>query len=234
MNNFEYKQFYERRFPHIQPPDATFFITFRLAGSIPQAVIREYKAKKDWLENELKRIGRKDNAEQMQSLLEFRRTWFKRFEDILDKAKDSPLWLGNDAVRQIVADKLLEDNPKKYRLDAFCLMPNHVHIVFKPNLSEINLHEDKTSQRPKFISQEETLSQIMQSLKGVTARKANLILNRTGSFWEAESYDHFIRDDAEFDRIVKYVLNNPVKAGLVENWQDWKGTFLAERLKERF
>ncbi|HUR98602.1 MAG TPA: hypothetical protein VMZ26_11110 [Pyrinomonadaceae bacterium] len=62
----------------------------------------------------------------------------------------------------------------------------------------------------------------MKSIKGYTAREANKILNRKGSFWEAESYDHEVADDEEFNRIVRYVLNNPVKAGLVKDWRDWK------------
>lgn len=236
MSWLEYKQYYERVLPHIHPPDATFFITFRLANSIPKTVIREYKAKKEWLDNELKRIERRKETteKQMQSLLEFRRQWFKRFEEILDAGKNSPLWLGKSEIRQIVAEKFLEDDNHKYRLDAFCIMPNHVHAVFKPKLSQTNLHEDKSNGRPKFVSNEDTLPKIMQSLKGSTARQANLILQRKGSFWETESYDHYIRNDAEFNRIIKYVLNNPVKAGLVRNWQDWAGTFLAERLRERF
>ena len=84
------------------------------------------------------------------------------------------------------------------------------------------------------MSEEQTLPKIMQSLKCSTARQANLILKRTGSFWETESYDHYIRDETEFYRIIKYTLNNPVKAGLVNHWQDWKRTFLAERLREKF
>ena len=69
------------------------------------------------------------------------------------------------------------------------------------------------------------LSAIMQSLKGYTARKINLPLGRSGTFWEEESYDHVVRDEAEFARIVSYVLNNPVKAGLVQDWQEWKWSY---------
>lgn len=165
--------------------------------------------------------------------LDFQRSWFRKFEQILDMAKDGPMWLSETRIWQIVFAKLIEDHLKKYRLDAFCIMSNHVHVVFRPNISEENLLEDESSKRPKFISDEETLAKIMQSLKGSTARKANLALNRTGSFWEKESYDHFIRNDEEFDRIIKYVLKNPVKAKLVNRWQDWPGTFLAERLCEK-
>jgi len=66
----------------------------------------------------------------------------------------------------------------------------------------------------------------MQSLKGYTARHANKILGREEKFWQDESYDHEVRDEEELARIVKYVLNNPVKAGLVNNWQDWKWNWL--------
>lgn len=238
MSWLEYKQFYARRLPHIHPPDAVFFITFRLADSIPKSVIKEYKSQKDWLDSELRRIECRKSAgtskKQMESLLAFRRAWFKRFEDILDAGKNSPLWLGNNEIRKIIAAKLIEDDLKKYRLDAFCIMPTHVHIVFKPNLSQNNLREEKSNTRPKFVSGEDTLPKIMRSLKGSTARQANLVLNRTGSFWETESYDHYVRNDEEFYRVVKYTLNNPVKAGLINRWQDWAGTYLAERLRESF
>jgi REP element-mobilizing transposase RayT len=65
----------------------------------------------------------------------------------------------------------------------------------------------------------------MQSLKGYTAHEANKVLNRTGTFWEAESYDHEIRDGEEFGRVIRYVINNPVKAGLVQHWSEWKWTY---------
>lgn len=240
MTHFDYKEFYERKRPHIHPPDATLFVTFRLAGSIPKSTIREYRAKKDWFENELKRIAREELGnsstaleKQKEQILEFHRIWFRKFEKILHQAKDGPMWLGESEIRQIVFDKLIEESGKKYRLDAFSIMSNHVHIVFKPNLSLTNLVEDKTSIRPEFVRESETLAEIMQSIKGVTARKANLELKRSGSFWETESYDHYVRDGAEFYRVIKYTINNPVKAKLVSRWEDWKGIYLAERLLEK-
>ena len=65
----------------------------------------------------------------------------------------------------------------------------------------------------------------MQSLKRQTARKSNIVLGREGTFWQDESYDHVIRDNGEFERIVNYVLENPVKAGLASKWEDWPWTF---------
>jgi hypothetical protein len=66
---------------------------------------------------------------------------------------------------------------------------------------------------------------IMKSLKGYTAWECNRVLQRKGTFWQAESYDHIVRDAGEFQRVVNYVLNNPVKAGLVKDWRDWKWNY---------
>ncbi|HUS70716.1 MAG TPA: hypothetical protein VM075_08075 [Anaerolineae bacterium] len=65
----------------------------------------------------------------------------------------------------------------------------------------------------------------MHSLKRYTARQANVLLGRRGHFWQHENYDHVVRDRPEQDRIIDYVLNNPVRAGLVEHWEDWKWTY---------
>jgi putative transposase len=65
----------------------------------------------------------------------------------------------------------------------------------------------------------------MHSLKRHTARQANLLLGQEGMFWQHENYDHFVRDDAELGRIIRYVLHNPVKAGLADDWKNWKWSF---------
>lgn len=68
----------------------------------------------------------------------------------------------------------------------------------------------------------------MKSIKGISAREANKILDRKGSFWQSESYDHIVRDEDELERIIKYIIYYPVKAGLVEKWEDWEHTYLLE------
>jgi REP-associated tyrosine transposase len=70
-----------------------------------------------------------------------------------------------------------------------------------------------------------SLGSIMQSLKGFTARTFNRLLGREGEFWAHESYDHYVRDNDEWHRIVAYILNNPVKAGYVYQWDQWKWNY---------
>jgi REP element-mobilizing transposase RayT len=69
------------------------------------------------------------------------------------------------------------------------------------------------------------MSAIMHSLKRYTARESNLLLGREGQFWQHENYDHVVRDEAELNRIIRYVLNNPAEAGLVERWEDWQWSY---------
>jgi putative transposase len=227
----EYKQFYRRKLPHIHSPGAVLFVTFRLAGSIPKTVIEKWKQEKIWLEKENERIEKLSLSEkidntQKEDFLNFHRRWFGKFEDVLHQEKSNVVWLKDERIAELVADSLKYRDGKVYYLKAFCVMSNHVHVVFKPLLNETSLKEVKGSSPLKFVSSEPTLSEIMQSLKGYTAHEANKILNRTGKFWEEESYDHEVRNDEELDRIVKYVLNNPVKVGLVKDWRDWKWNWL--------
>jgi REP element-mobilizing transposase RayT len=95
-------------------------------------------------------------------------------------------------------------------------MPNHVHLLF---------------QLPKRDKSRSTypVTNILRLIKGSTARSANKILGRSGSFWQHESYDHLVRNDDERERIIRYILKNPVKAGLTEKWEDWKWMYCKEK-----
>jgi REP element-mobilizing transposase RayT len=241
MNQFTYKEIYGRNLPHLQPPEATLFVTFRLDGSIPKSVLEQWRQEKKQLEMTLLRwaaiapTGTVPDPEAMAAeKLTFHRRWFKKFEDLLDGAKTGPLWLQEERVARIVAEALRQRDGAVYQLDAFSVMPNHVHAVFAPYLTEALAQElaERAIQRKKAGPPEEkeekvqyVLASIMQSLKGWTARACNLELGRRGQFWQHESFDHVVRDEAEWERTVQYVINNPVKAGLVERWQDWPWSY---------
>lgn len=249
MSQFKYQQSYERNLPHVQPPEATLFVTFRLDGSIPESVLEQWRSEKKQLEMTLLRwaaiapVGTVPDPEEVATeKLKFYRRWFKKFEDLLDRAATGPTWLKEERVAAIVDDALQYRNGTVYQLDAYCIMPNHVHAVFAPLLTEELARElaDKAIQRrraaqnqPGIIDLEQekiqfVLASIMQSLKGWTAHQCNLALGKKGQFWQHESFDHVVRNQAEWERVVNYVVNNPVKAGLVENWQDWKWSYRRE------
>jgi REP element-mobilizing transposase RayT len=202
MSRLDYKFFYRRYLPHLQPLGGTFFITFRLAGSLPKSVLERWDQEKRQAARSV--VSRKVEEE-------MHRRHFREMESLLHKAEHGPLWLGQERIADIVAEGLRYRDGKVYRLDAYCIMPNHVHIVFAP--------------MPESEQEDYSLAKILQSLKGRTARKSNQSLDREGAFWEHESYDHCVRDEEEWGRTVAYVLNNPVKAGLVRDWKEWKWNY---------
>ena len=261
MSHFDYKPFYRRNLPHIQPSGATFFVTFHLAGSLPQRILEQWKSEKSHLlklQNDSRFVASKRVAfGQKREHREWRRQWFQKFENTLDNAQNGPLWLKDERVAEQVAESLHYRDGSVYRLDAYCIMANHVHIVFAPlpiESSEINTVDSRdnttqtnslcyntlssitqplkgyTADSPDNTTQTNslcynTLSSIMQSLKGYTAWKANRLLGRSGAFWHHESYDHAVRNASEWQRIITYVLNNPVKASLVDEWEKWRWSY---------
>jgi REP element-mobilizing transposase RayT len=209
MSTLEYKLTYLRHLPHIQPPGATLFVTFRLAGSIPADVQQALLAEMEQVEKALAQIT--DTSERARQAYREGKRLFGKWDKALDQADSGPLWLQEPEVAQLMAESLHYRHGRVYDLDTFCIMSNHVHVIFTP-LEEAN-------------GKYHALSAIMQSLKGYTAYEANLRLKRLGQFWQHESYDHIIRSLEEWQRICNYVLNNPVRAGLVKQWHEWPWTY---------
>ena len=117
----------------------------------------------------------------------------------LDTTRTGPLYLKQKHIAELVVTAIRRGAEElgHYNLEAYVVMANHVHLLVVPYISP---------------------TRFLQSLKSYTARQANKLLGRTGEpFWQRESYDHWVRDEAERRRIISYIENNPVKAGLVNS-----------------
>jgi REP element-mobilizing transposase RayT len=134
--------------------------------------------------------------------------WYsERVDNYLDTGRGD-CWLRQRAIADLVANALRFHQNTRFDLLAWVVMPNHVHVVVRP--------------RPGW-----TLSKILQSWKGYTGRKANLLLRRTGqTFWQDESFDHLVRNDDDLHRCCHYTTANPVNAGLCVRPEDWKWSSL--------
>jgi len=104
----------------------------------------------------------------------------------------------DSAIAQIVANAITHFDGKRYQLAAWCVMSNHVHLLIKP-------------------LDENTLSEIIKSIKNFSAKEANKALGRTGTFWKKEYYDHIIRDEEDFSNQLDYIKNNPIKIGIEDH-----------------
>jgi len=126
----------------------------------------------------------------------------KRIEAYLD-AGYGECWLGQESIASLVQKALLFYHDKKYILIAWVIMLNHVHLLLQPKEGE-------------------HLPDIMHSIKSFTAQKANKLLGRTGRFWQRESFDRYIRNEKHFLAVIRYIEENPVKAGLCAIASEWR------------
>ena len=184
--------------PHWSQEGAVYFVTFRLADSLPRSAVETWVAEREAIAKNAKLLNRQLTMAEQDRL---RILFSERVEAYLDKGH-GVCWLKEKRIARIVQSTLLHFHGQRYLLFAWCVMPNHIHVVLCPERG----HD---------------LSGILHSWKSFSAKKANKALNRTGGFWQAEYYDHIVRDEEDFDRCVEYTYYNPERAGM-EGWQ-WRG-----------
>jgi len=171
--------------PHWDFAGALQAVTFRLADSVPAHVISQWK-------DEL--AGESDHSKSHQILHQR----IARYED----AGHGEAVLANPCCAACIQDLLIEKHRVDYLLREWVIMPNHVHVLFKPAANT-------------------TLSMIVKRWKGASAVAINRILARTGTLWAREYYDRWIRDEEHMHNAIAYIRNNPVKAGLCALPKDW-------------
>jgi REP element-mobilizing transposase RayT len=160
--------------PHFDSQDVVQFVTFRLADSLPAAAVA--------------RLQQSDRSESLR-------------HEILDHGWGA-CWLRSESIARLVEDSFFAFDGTRYRLHAWTIMPNHVHVLFS-------------------LLPDHPLGSIVGSWKRFTARKANELIGRSGEFWQTEYWDRFIRNADHFGTIEEYIDQNPVKAGLVADPRLW-------------
>ncbi len=186
--------FYRRNLPHWHPEGKSLFLTWRLYASLPVAVLRDMRASA---------AGPQNTAKNGCATNDSPGTSFEVLDAALDKGRFGPLWLADPQIAAYIEWPILRcAELGRYILHAFVIMPNHVHMLLEP-----------------FVP----LAKITGVLKGVAARDANATLDRIGKpFWQDETFDHWLRNSAEFQRIHHYIEWNPVSAGLAAKPEDWE------------
>jgi len=167
-----------RSLPHWEADNGIYFVTYRLSDSLPASAVKRITQLLDLDDSNHRRLS-------------------KRLELLLDSGAGQ-CYLARPEIAAIIVESLKKFDEVRYRLQAWCIMPNHIHVVMQP-------------------LQEWELEKIVHTWKSYTASQANRALNRQREFWQREYYDHLVRDGKDLTRIIEYVRNNPQKAGL----RDW-------------
>ncbi len=190
--------------------------TYRLYGSIPKSYDEELKLRRDGAlavakVDSLKYPPRAGDQFLNRRIFEINARYEMEMENYLHKDSNGPYYLSKPeiAAEVLKSYQYLHDNQELF-VYAVCVMSNHVHAVV----------------RAPYGVDELNSGLLMSRHKRHTSRMCNKILNRTGEpFWEEDYFDRTVRK-GKFDRVMMYVLNNPVKAGLVNHWREWPHSWL--------
>jgi 1-hydroxy-2-methyl-2-(E)-butenyl 4-diphosphate synthase len=189
--------------PHWRIPGATYAVTFRLADSLPESALADYHRRKDILTERLQELSsQRGSRSSLQALVALRSEIAGFQETFLDAALNQchgDCHLKNPEIAGLVEGVLRHFDGDRYTLFAWSVMPNHVHVVLRPK----GKHK---------------LEDIVQTWKSFSAKKANELLDRSGAFWQAEYYDHLVRDADDFRHQMRYVLENPSKGYVSAQW----------------
>jgi REP element-mobilizing transposase RayT len=206
-----FRGWHERGYlPHFDAPNVTQFLTFNLHDAFP------VQRRAEWEAYLRPPIGARNSFRQSAGDPENSRNEFRapgkmpdsaaseirrRLEEWLDRGHGE-CWLRRDDVATMVEAKLLAAHGCDYALQAWVIMPNHVHVVLD------------VWQTP--------LSRLVKKWKGATATQGNRVLGRAGHFWQEDYFDTLIRDGKHLAQAIRYVENNPTKAKFVRDPKAWR------------
>ncbi|MCG3184433.1 MAG: hypothetical protein ICCCNLDF_02553 [Planctomycetes bacterium] len=191
--------------PHWETKGGVYFVTFRLADSLPAEVREQIVAEREDIVRTADQMGRPLSDSERDRLLALH-------TDKIDKwlaQGHGACHLKDERCAKVVSDALKHFDGDRYQLAAWCVMPNHVHVVFK-------------------ALGDHGLADILHSWKSFTAKECNRLLGRKGEFWMPESFDRLVRNGPELRRFVDYTLQNPQAAGL----KDWKWVWKTDQLPD--
>lgn len=175
----QHKGWHDRGYlPHLDADGTIQHVVFRLQGSLPASTLDRLKSETDQTDDQRLAIDHE-----------------------LDLGY-GPVWLSDPACADIVADAMVRFDGLKYDLLAWCVMPNHVHVLIREKAGW-------------------PLGAVIKSWKGYTARMINRRLERQGAFWAADYFDRYVRSREQYEGTIAYIEANPVKAGLCSEAADW-------------
>ena len=216
--------FRRRDLPHVDVEGKPSFITACLHGSLPMFGLKRIRQYRD----ELNSRPKPNDLDEQDWAMKKHKLVFKLVDSILD-GDSAVKHLEDDRLAEIVQNSFLHFADERYRLYAFVVMPSHHHWLFLPD--ERWSHQLTASQKGKK-HQRSPREAISHSIQSYTGTMCNRLLGQSGSFWQGETFDHYARDEAELMRIISYIEQNPVVAGLVKNAADyrWSSAGLRKRL----
>ena len=211
--------FHRSRLPHVTPLGATFFVTFRVKDALPLRLMQGLRFE---YEQSVALLSKSSLPclQKRQELAKTRYKYFCTYDERLDGCSDDHCYFRDPRACEIMAEHIHKHDGDLYELKAYSIMPNHVHLL-------VNLGNQLADEQNFMLPEEELqltytpLSEIMRRLKGAASRSINQCLGRSGTLWQKDSYDHYVRNHRAYNNVLYYILHNSLKAGLVTDWKEY-------------
>lgn len=189
--------------PHWRVQGATYAVTFRLIDSLSASAMEDYRIRKEALLRKLEHtVSIAGSRSALAAMLPIRQELADLQDSVIEPALNQShgeCWLARPEISELVLNAMKHFDGERYTLHAWSIMPNHVHVI-------VTSHDN------------EKLEDILHSWKSFTAKRANVLLGRSGGFWQEEYFDHVVRDGEDFRNQVRYVLENPAKGKASAEW----------------
>jgi len=210
-----------------------FFVTLRLRDALPESFRQSLGLQ--YYTQQLKFAPHPDRTARLRQT---RKRLFARFDDTLDLEKYGHAHLREPALAQIVADEILRRDGSDYALLAYAVLPNHVHLLIDlhstlvedPALDDLESYQHPPLreiigkiQNATEVPLKTALQQLGEHINPHTFQKQSQSgrVKMEGKFWHERTFDFRVHNATEYEKIVRYILQNPVKAALVEAWGEW-------------
>lgn len=197
---------HRRSLPHLQLEGQIISLTWRLAFTLPQTLLDMQED----LRQTLAVCRNGTIAFDISRYTEYGKK-LQDYDAYLGKFELAGISLTEDAIASMLASAFRFYDSSLYELHSYCLMPNHVHLLIRPLQDGQGVFHQTSA--------------IVQRLKSYTAKRIDTHLGRRGKVWQADYFDRFIRNPADYLNVVKYILDNPLKAGLVKHHEEWKHSY---------
>ncbi|MFN0216022.1 MAG: transposase [Saprospiraceae bacterium] len=213
--------------------DGVFFTTLRLHDALPENFGQNLG-----IQYYSKQVEYAKNPDRLDQLHLVRKRLFARFDQALDLEKYGHAYLRAPALAQIVADEICRSDDRNYTLLAYAILPNHVHLLFDLRtrftedepLDELQMNRFQPLREMLERIQNATEAPLKKTLRRLGGhldsnifqkRLSNGAVKMEGKCWHEQSFDFRVRDATEFEKVTQYILQNPIKAALVKDFEAW-------------
>lgn len=214
MNRTEYTR---KNQPHFQHLGAIFSITLLTHDAVPKITLDKLREERKIALAQISKSTIEDESLLRASIYG---EYENKLEELLHLSTQQEHLFKDQEIAKIAMAQIKKYDREYYSLDAVCIMSNHIHLLLDFSV------QVPSNWDGEVIPNYKNVSDIVGYIKGGISYSVNKAKGRNGSLWAPGYYDRYIRSLKHYDQALSYIINNPVKAGLVKDWREYPNTYV--------